>query len=182
MTAPRLVLIGPMGSGKTRLGKRVARLLGDTFRDTDKMVVAMHGPIDELFERHGEAHFRALERDAVASAIALGGVVSLGGGAVLDAATRATLEGLPVVALAVTAEAVERRIDMESRPLLHDGGMAAWQRIYDERRPIYEAVAAHRLDTSHRSDAELAVELAEWVREREASAGLAASPGTEARS
>lgn len=168
---PRLVLIGPMGAGKSRVGKRVARLLGARFVDTDRLVVAAHGPIAEIFDRHGEPHFRTLEREAVADALASDGVVALGGGAVLDPATRERLAGLPVVLLTVSAEAVEARLAGGKRPLVRDGGLAAWERILEERRPVYEALAVLRLDTSHRADDQLAAELADWVRERESRAG-----------
>ncbi len=96
MTAPLAVFIGPMGAGKTRIGKRVARALEVPFTDTDKVIVAAHGPIADIFDQHGEPHFRALERDVVHEALTGGGVVSLGGGAVLDPGTQQTLEGLPV--------------------------------------------------------------------------------------
>ena len=86
MSARAIVLIGPMGAGKTSVGRRVARALEVPFADTDKLVVRDHGPIPELFAHHGEGYFRALERDAVAEALERGGVVALGGGAVLDTA------------------------------------------------------------------------------------------------
>ena len=71
MSARAIVLIGPMGAGKTSVGRRVARALEVPFADTDKIVARDHGPIPDLFERHGEEHFRALERDAVAEACLL---------------------------------------------------------------------------------------------------------------
>ncbi len=60
-----LVLVGPMAAGKTSVGRRVARRLGVAFVDTDKRIVAAHGPIPAIFAEHGEAHFRDLERAAV---------------------------------------------------------------------------------------------------------------------
>ena len=75
-----------MGSGKTKLGKRVARILGKPFVDTDRMVVAEHGTIADLFSQFGEAHFRSLERIAVEDALAQDAVVALGGGAILHLA------------------------------------------------------------------------------------------------
>jgi shikimate kinase len=169
MTAgPPLVFIGPMGAGKTRVGKRVARLLGAGFRDTDKMIVAAHGPIADLFETHGEPHFRALEVDAVARALAGDTVVALGGGAVLDPGTRALLAAHPVVYLTVSAESVAPRLAGGKRPLVRDG-VASWQRIYDERKPLYEALADLTVETSHRSDESIADEVARWARERQAS-------------
>ncbi len=165
MSPPRVVLVGPMGAGKTRVGKRVARLLGVGFADTDKAVVAQHGAIAGIFEQHGEPRFRELERDAVANALQTDGVVSLGGGAVLDPATLADLDGLRVVFLAVSARAVEGRLGDGKRPLIRDG-VNDWQRIFDERRPLYEQVSDLEIDTSHRPYDAIAEEVAEWVKTR----------------
>jgi len=161
--SPRVVLIGPMGAGKTRVGKLVARLLDVGFTDTDKVVVAEHGPIAAIFAEQGEPRFRQLERAAVSAALAGDGVVSLGGGAVLDPATRADLASQRVVLLTVNARAVEGRLGDGKRPLIRDG-VSDWQRIFDERRPLYAEVADLELDTSHRGYDSIAEEVAEWAR------------------
>lgn len=163
--SPVAVLVGPMGAGKTRVGKRVARLLGIGFTDTDRVIVAAHGPIPAIFAEHGEPHFRRLEREAVAGALHGGGVVSLGGGAVLDPATRADLVAVPVVLLTVSARAVEARLSGGKRPLIRDG-VSDWQRIFDERRHLYDEVADLVVDTSYRPNDEIAEEVAAWVRAR----------------
>ncbi|MFD5348025.1 shikimate kinase, partial [Streptomyces anulatus] len=95
MSGPLVVLVGPMGVGKSTVGELLAARLGTTYRDTDADVVAAAGkPIAEIFYDEGEEHFRALERRAVEAAVAgHTGVLSLGGGAVLDAATRELLAG-----------------------------------------------------------------------------------------
>src|SRR5690606_31972983 len=110
VTPLTLVLVGPMAAGKTSVGRRIARLLEVPFIDTDKRITAEHGLIPQIFAEHGEPYFRALERQAVAAAVAEGGVVSLGGGAVTDAGTRALLVQHPVAFLTVSAESVARRI------------------------------------------------------------------------
>jgi shikimate kinase len=161
--SPSVVLVGPMGAGKTKVGRRVARLLGVDFIDTDKTIVAAHGPIALIFEQHGEPAFRALERAAVVEALAGDGVVSLGGGAVLDPATRDDLAGHRVVLLTVSARAVEGRLGQGKRPLIRDG-VSDWQRIYDERRGLYQEVADLEIDTSHRAFDGIAEEVAAWVR------------------
>lgn len=165
MTPPVAVFIGPMGAGKTRIGRRVARALEVPFADTDRMVVAEHGPISAIFDAYGEPHFRALERVAVHEALAGGGIVSLGGGAVLDADTRAELAQLPVVYLSVTAEAVAARLGDGKRPLVR-GGIEDWQRIYDARRNIYEELATLELDTSRLPHERLARDVVEWLENR----------------
>ncbi|GAA4264775.1 shikimate kinase [Frondihabitans peucedani] len=158
-----VVLIGPMGAGKTSVGKRVAKSLGVRFIDTDRVVAREHGPIPTLFETLGEPGFRALERDAVRDAVAQPVVVSLGGGAVLDPATRALLRELPVVLLTVTPEAVESRISGSDRPLLHDDGLAAWKAIAAERAPLYADLADLTLDTSHRPLSHVVADIVTWV-------------------
>jgi shikimate kinase len=163
MSSPRVVLVGPMGAGKTRVGKRVARLLEVGFTDTDKAIVAEHGPIADIFAEHGEPHFRELERAAVVDALTTDGVVSLGGGAVLHAATLSDLEQHRVVFLTVSARAVEGRLGEGKRPLIRDG-VNDWQRIFDERRALYEQVSDLEVDTSHRAYDSIAEEVAEWAR------------------
>jgi len=163
-----LVLVGPMAAGKTSVGRKVARLLDVPFIDTDKRVVAEHGPIPEIFAALGEARFREFEREAVAAAIAEGGVVSLGGGAVVDADTRTLLHRHPVVFLTVTAEAVERRIGGGGRPLLvgDENPVKRWRAIFDERRGWYEEVADLTVDTSRRPMRALAEQIAAWRRKQ----------------
>jgi shikimate kinase len=161
-----LVFIGPMASGKSKIGRRVARTLRVPFLDTDKLIVTEHGPITEIFATHGEDHFRALERAAVAGALQKKrAVVSLGGGAVLDPATRADLRHSTVISLSTTAEAVRNRTRNAKRPLLAEGP-DAWQRIYDERRPLYEALASIHFDTSTRPVDAIAADIVKWVREQ----------------
>ena len=162
-SGPPVVLIGPMGAGKTRIGKRVARILGTGFVDTDKLIAAENGPIPEIFASQGEPHFRALERAAVVEALAGDDVVALGGGAILDDETRADLTAHRVVLVTVTAEAVAPRIADARRPLLRDG-LSDWERIYAERRHLYEQLARLTVDTSHRPIDAVAKEVAAWSR------------------
>lgn len=163
-----VVLIGPMGAGKTSIGKRVARALGRGFVDTDKAIVREHGPIPELFERDGEARFRELERVAVSEALRDGGVVALGGGAVLDPATRADLAAHRVVLLTVSPQIVAGRIHGGDRPLLTDADpVARWKRIYAQRRNLYEQCADVAFDTSTGPLSAVVDEVVEWVRRSE---------------
>lgn len=159
MSAPVLVLVGPMGSGKTTVGELVARWLDVPHRDTDDDVVAAAGcPIPEIMATRGEATFRALERAAVRSAVARHrGVLSLGGGAVVDASTRALLAGLPVVMLSVDADVALARVgDGPGRPLLDGDAPGRWQALLDARRAAYTQVAVAEIDTTRRTPAEVA--------------------------
>jgi shikimate kinase len=153
-----------MGSGKTKIGKRVAAMLGMPFADTDRMIVAGHGTIADIFAEFGEAHFRALERVAVEDALAMGAVVALGGGAILDENTQADLANFRVALITVSAEAVEPRIAGTKRPLL-TGGIDSWVAILEERREIYERLADRVWDTSSRPLSAVAAEIAEWAKQ-----------------
>lgn len=160
-----VVLIGPMGAGKTSVGRRVARTLGLRFTDTDKLIARRYGPIPDLFARHGEPGFRRLERAAVAEALAGGGVVALGGGAVLDAGTRADLEQHRVVLLTVAPQIVASRIRGGDRPLLAgEDPSVQWQRIYAERRELYTQLADVTFDTSSGPLAAVVSRIVAWAR------------------
>jgi len=160
-----LVFIGPMAAGKSKIGKRVARGLGVPFVDTDKVIAARYGPISEIFAREGEDYFRVIERTVVAEALLAPSVVSLGGGAVLDADTQSDLAEHTVIYLSVNAKAVAKRIGGAKRPLIA-GGITDWQRIFDQRRPLYERLASIHFDTSHRPIGGIADEIVAWVRKR----------------
>lgn len=163
---PLLVVIGPPGAGKSVLGKQVARLLRVPFIDTDRRIVAQHGPIATVFSERGEEWFRAAERIEVAKALGERAVVSLGGGAILNPATRDDLAAHRVLLVTVSPEAVQRRLGGTVRPLLTDG-IESWKRIVEERRGLYEQLATRTIDSSHRTAGSLAHELAEWVQREE---------------
>lgn len=157
-----IVLIGPMGAGKTTVAGLVADRLGASVRDTDHDVEATAGrPISEIFVDDGEAAFRALERAAVAAAVAThDGVLALGGGAVLDPGTRELLAGHDVVFLRVgLADAVKRVGLGSSRPLLLGNVRGRIKTLMDERTPVYESVATLVVDTDGRSPEDVAEEI-----------------------
>jgi len=161
-TGAVVVLIGAPGAGKTRTGKRLARLLGVPIIDTDGRIVAEHGPIAGIFEQHGEPHFRALEREVVAAALLEPAIVTLGGGAVLDEGTQALLADHRVVQLTVSPEAVAARIAGGKRPLVKDG-IGAWTALVQKRQPIYDRLSHLTIDTSHRPLDGVAQEIADWL-------------------
>ena len=151
-----------MGAGKTTVGALLADAWGVGARDTDADVEAAAGkPIAEIFVDDGEASFRALERVAVAAALAEhAGVLSLGGGAVLDEDTRAALVGHRVVFLRVgLAEAVKRVGLGTSRPMLLGNVRSRIKALLDERTPIYESVATESVDTDGRTPEDVAAEI-----------------------
>jgi shikimate kinase len=165
--APMLVIVGPPGAGKTTVAREVADRLGVGFRDTDADVEAAAGvSVADIFVEHGEARFRSLERAAVAAALAEhDGVLSVGGGAVLDADTRASLNGRPVVFLDVGIKDAASRIGFNrDRPLLLGNPRAQWIRLMEQRRTFYEEVATTTMSTDDRTPDQVADDLVAWVR------------------
>ena len=161
---PRVVLIGPMGAGKSTVAALLADAWRTAARDTDADVEAREGrEISEIFVDSGEAHFRALEAAAVADAVAQhDGVLSLGGGAVLDPATRALLDGHTVVFLRVGLTEAVKRVGLGvGRPMLLGNVRSRIKALLDERTPIYEAAATLVVDTDGRSADEVAAEIQE---------------------
>jgi shikimate kinase len=164
--SPRVVLVGAMGAGKTTVGALLAESWGLTARDTDHDVEATAGkPISEIFVEDGEATFRALERTAVAAALAEHeGVLSLGGGAVLDEDIRAALAGHRVVFLRVGLSEAVKRVGLgSSRPLLLGNVRSRIKALLDERTPVYESVAAESVDTDGRTAEDVAAEILRLV-------------------
>jgi shikimate kinase len=159
---PRVVLVGPMGAGKTTVGRILGRELSLPVLDTDDLVERADGrPIPEIFVDSGEAHFRALEREAVASALAEhDGVLALGGGAVLDPATREALAGHTVVFLRVGLSDAVKRVGLGSgRPMLLGNVRARVKALMDERTPLYQSVARAVVDTDARAPEDVAEEV-----------------------
>ncbi|MFJ3437992.1 3-dehydroquinate synthase [Streptomyces cyaneofuscatus] len=159
MSGPLVVLVGPMGVGKSTVGELLAARLGTTYRDTDADVVAEAGkPIAEIFYDEGEDHFRGLERRAVAAALTgHAGVLSLGGGAVLDEATRELLADRPVVYLSMDVDEAVRRVGLgAARPLLAVNPRRQWRELMDARRHLYEEVARTVVATDENTPEEVA--------------------------
>ena len=158
-----VVLVGPMGVGKTTVGKKLAKTLGLPFVDTDALIVKRYGDITNIFDTLGEAQFRVFEEEAVLETLASRSVVATGGGAVLSERTREALAVATVVYLSTDGRHISGRIKNGKRPLLKSG-VGDWRSIYESRRALYEQVADITVDTS---DASLANTIAFITRELE---------------
>ena len=135
-----IVLIGPMGVGKTTVGRKLAKILGLPFVDTDALIIDTHGPISNIFEEQGEPTFRAYEEDAVAKALSEPGIVATGGGAVLSQKNQEALKSATVIYLSTDGKHMGSRLKSGNRPLLKNG-LSDW-------RKIYESVADVEINTS----------------------------------
>lgn len=160
--APVAVFVGVMGAGKTTVGQAVAAALGVPFADTDLIIEARAGkPIPEIFVDDGEDAFRALERETVASSLeSFGGVLALGGGAILDEGTRKLLAAHTVVYLSVELTDAIKRVGLGAgRPLLALNPRATLKYLLDQRRPLYQEVATHTVITDGRAEPEITAEV-----------------------
>jgi len=157
---PAVVLIGPPGSGKSTVGAAISRSTGWPLRDVDDNVEKQAGKtISDIFLDDGEAHFRELEKAAVAAALAThAGVLSLGGGAILAAQTRRALAGQMVVFLNLSMPTGVRRTGMAAnRPLLAGiNPRATYKALLEARTPLYREVARYEIQTDDLSAAEVA--------------------------
>ncbi|HZF91276.1 shikimate kinase [Streptomyces sp.] len=170
-TGPVVVLVGPMGVGKSTVGRLVAGRLGVEYRDTDDDIVAEQGrAIADIFVDEGEPFFRAVEKRAVQTALAEhDGVLALGGGAILDPDTRALLAGRPVVYLSMDVEEATRRTGLNvARPLLAVNPRKQWRELMEARRHLYEEVARAVVATDARTPDEVAQAVLDVLELKEA--------------
>jgi shikimate kinase len=160
--APAAVFVGTMGAGKTSVGQAVARRLGVPFADTDAIIEERAGkPIPEIFFDDGEDAFRLLERTVVAEALAeFDGVLALGGGAIMNEATRALLAGHTVVWLSVELSDAVKRVGLGAgRPMISINPRATMKFLLDQRKPLYASVATHTVSTDGREIDDIAAEV-----------------------
>ncbi|MFE1292152.1 shikimate kinase [Streptomyces sp. NPDC058751] len=160
-----------MGVGKSTVGALVAERLGCAYRDTDDDIVAAEGrSVADIFVDEGEPAFRAIEKRAVREALAgHDGVLALGGGAVLDADTRALLTGHQVVYLSMDVEEAVQRTGLNvARPLLAVNPRKQWRELMEARRHLYTEVARAVVATDGRTPDEVAQEVLDALELKEA--------------
>lgn len=160
------VVIGMPGSGKTTVGKRLAKTLGVSFADTDHLIEDDQGQtVPEIFASRGEEYFRDTEERIVARSIeSATGVVSLGGGAIMRDATRERLREYTVIHLTIGVAEGSRRSGGGHRPLLAGSDvLARYQQLHTDRAPLYKEVASISVSTERRSTGKVVRELVEFL-------------------
>lgn len=153
--APKAVLIGLPGSGKSTIGRRLAKSLGVALLDTDTLIEEKTGrTIPDIFANDGEPEFRRIEEEAVRGALeSHDGVLSLGGGAITTPGVREALSGHTVVYLEISAaEGIRRTGGTTIRPLLAgDDRAAKYRALMSQRVPLYRRAATIRVNTNRRN-------------------------------
>ncbi|MEO7125429.1 MAG: shikimate kinase [Nakamurella sp.] len=160
---PAVILIGPPGAGKTTVALALGALTGLPVRDTDADVELESGRIvGEIFTQSGEAEFRRLEHIAVAKALAEHeGILSLGGGAVMEPETGRLLAGHPVVFLSISMKTGLQRTGLsDQRPMFVGvNPRGTFKALLDARVPVYRAIATLEIDTDHLTVNEVAARI-----------------------
>ena len=164
--APRAIFIGPMGSGKSTIGKGVASALGVPFRDTDLIIEDLEKmPVSQIFIDKGEDYFRTVEKKVLRDELLSdGSVLALGGGAPIsvDAQSALKVSAAPVIYLDISLASVAPRIGFNrDRPLLLHNPRGQWQTLMEARRPIYESIANFIIDVNGKSQKEIVSEVLE---------------------
>lgn len=153
--APRAVLIGLPGSGKSTIGRRLAKALGVEMLDTDAVIEQTTGrSITDIFGNDGEPEFRRIEENVVREALATHhGVVSLGGGAITSPGVREVLAGHTVIYLEISpVEGARRTGGNANRPLLVGVDRAEkFRELTAQRAPLYRRMATLRVNTNRRN-------------------------------
>lgn len=159
-----LVLMGMMGSGKSTIGALLAQHLGWRFVDLDKEIEqACHNPIAQIFDTHGEDYFRTVEHQMLEKV--LGGktplVVALGGGTPLLASNQEILRRHRVVWLDADWGILWERVKNTERPLARD--REKFERLWQERRPVYQGLAARRVDADSDTPNDVVHKIVAWA-------------------
>ncbi|MDO5498527.1 MAG: shikimate kinase [Propionibacteriaceae bacterium] len=150
-----VALIGAPGSGKSTIGRQLAKRLGQPFVDVDAAIEKdQQTSIADIFVTHGEPHFRQLEETATLASLASGGVVALGGGAIMNDDIRAALAGHDVVWLECSISTATKRVGMDTaRPLLLGNVRGQLIKLLNARTPLYRAAATITVNTDDKQPA-----------------------------
>jgi len=163
-TAHNIYLIGPMGSGKSAVARRLAKQLGLAFHDSDEEIESRTGvDIPYIFDKEGEAGFRKRESAVIAELVELDGIVlATGGGVAQDPGNRSLLaaNGIVVYLYTSVAEQVRRTRKSRNRPLLNNGNRAeVLQQLMDRRDGQYREIADLIIETDGRQVASVTKQL-----------------------
>jgi len=166
----KVILFGPPGAGKSSVGKSLARILGETFSDTDQIVEDRAGKkISEIFVDDGEAIFRSMEAEVVLDALRSGsGVLALGGGSVMNSEVAEKIRensALKIFLDVGIAQAAPRIGFNQDRPMLLVNPRQTWITLMKDRRPVYEELADHTFSTDSKKAADVAQEIADLVKD-----------------
>jgi len=166
---PRVILIGPMGSGKTTIGQLVAERLDIPFRDTDQVIEENFGrTVSDIFLEDGEEAFRVLEKGVLRDELLSDGtVLALGGGAPISIDAQSALRAIasPVIYLDISLATVAPRIGFNrDRPLLLHNPRGQWQTLMEARRPIYESIADTVIDVNTKTEIDIVDEILEVIK------------------
>ncbi len=173
---PLAVLMGPPGSGKSTVGRALSKLLGVSFSDTDALIEVRAGmKISAIFIENGEPFFRKIESEVVAQALIFeDGVVALGGGSILDAATRKLIHSSSALKIFLEVgigQAAPRIGFNKDRPLLLVNPRQTWQKLLQDRLPIYKSLSDTTISTDSKKPSEVAKEISLLIAERATDTG-----------
>ncbi|MCV7226923.1 shikimate kinase [Mycolicibacterium komossense] len=153
--APKAVLVGMPGSGKSTIGRRLAKAMDLPLLDTDVAIVETTGrTIADIFTVDGEQEFRRIEEEVIRKALdEHDGILSLGGGAITSPGVRDALAGHTVIFLEISAaEGIRRTTSGVVRPLLAGSDAAEkYRSLMSERVPLYRRAATLRINTNRRN-------------------------------
>jgi len=164
-----IILIGPMGSGKTSTGRILAKEMGFDFIDTDEAIVESTGvSIAYIFDVEGEAGFRKREHKELMKFLGNDNmVIATGGGIITYDKSRVILQDQKKVVYLKTSieKQIERATVSDNRPLLIDTDPASkLQELMLTREPLYEEISDIKIDTNERRPSEIALEIIDRLR------------------
>ena len=165
-----IFLVGPMGSGKSSLGKKLAKSLGKKFVDSDKEIEKNERKtISEIFENSGESYFREKEREFLINIPnSLNMVIATGGGIVIDQENRKKLKENKVIFLNASVERQRKRTSRsDKRPLLKNvDRLKKLKELYDQRLELYKEVSNFEINVDKFQSKDILVSIIEELNEK----------------